>query len=176
VPVFESKRAVERQIGELGLAATILAPAYFMENAFNPWNLHALQAGRFPLPLPADRVLQQVPIEDIAAFAAEALERPCDFAGRRIELASDAVSGAQAAKILGYEFEQLSLDSLPPRLRLLFEWLDREGTSVDIDSLHAAHPEVAWHSFESWAADQEWPAAATSSYTRATRSASAGHE
>ena len=50
VPVFESKRAVEQRIAEVGLTATILAPVYFMENAFNPWNLPGLARGRFPLP------------------------------------------------------------------------------------------------------------------------------
>jgi uncharacterized protein YbjT (DUF2867 family) len=51
VPVFESKRAVEERIAGLGLPAAILAPAYFMENAFNPWNLEALAHGRLSLAL-----------------------------------------------------------------------------------------------------------------------------
>src|SRR5919197_4927180 len=93
VPVFESKRAVEQRIAELGLTATILAPVYFMENAFNPWNLAALARGRLPLPLPADRTLVQVAIGDVAETAVTALERPEEFAGRRIELASDALTG-----------------------------------------------------------------------------------
>jgi uncharacterized protein YbjT (DUF2867 family) len=181
VPVFESKRAVERRIAELGLHAAILAPAYFMENAFNPWNLPALEAGRLALPLPGDRVLQQVAIEDIAAFAVRALERPAEFAGRRLELASDALTGEQAAAALSratdrrYEFQRLALDPFPPPLRLLFEWLERTGTSVEIQTLHREHPDVGWHSFERWAAAQDWPAT-TSSYTRAIRSASAGQE
>ncbi|MCA1703941.1 MAG: NmrA family NAD(P)-binding protein, partial [Actinobacteria bacterium] len=41
VPVFESKGQVERQIRSLGLPYTIIAPVYFMENLFNPWNLPA---------------------------------------------------------------------------------------------------------------------------------------
>jgi uncharacterized protein YbjT (DUF2867 family) len=181
VPVFESKRAVEQRIAELGLAATILAPVYFMENALNPWNLPALEAGRLALPLPGDRALQQVVIEDVAAFAVEALERPAEFVGRRVELASEALTGEQAAAALTratgrhYEFERLPLDSFPPPLRLLFEWLNRTGTDVDIRALHREHPEVGWHSFERWASAQEWPAT-TSSYTRAIRSASAGQE
>jgi hypothetical protein len=34
---------------ELGIAHTILAPVYFMQNAFNPSNAAALAARRFPL-------------------------------------------------------------------------------------------------------------------------------
>ncbi|HKE79913.1 MAG TPA: NmrA family NAD(P)-binding protein, partial [Solirubrobacteraceae bacterium] len=154
VPVFESKRAVEQRIAEVGLTATILAPVYFMENAFNPWNLTALARGGFPLPLPADRTLAQVAIDDVAEAAVSALERPGEFAGRRMELASDALTGAQAAERLSrvtgraYAFERLSLDALAPPLRPLFEWLDEVGfDGVD----------VSGRSFERWAAAQRWP-------------------
>jgi uncharacterized protein YbjT (DUF2867 family) len=154
VPVLESKRAVEQRIAEVGLTATILAPVYFMENAFNPWNLQALARGRFALPLPADRTLAQVAIDDVAAAAVVALERPDEFAGRRTELASDALTGVQAAERLShvtgraYAFERLPLDALPPPLRLLFAWLD----TVGFDGV-----EVSGGSFEQWAAAQRWP-------------------
>jgi uncharacterized protein YbjT (DUF2867 family) len=181
VPVFDSKRAVEERIGQLRLAAAVLAPVYFMENAFNPWNLAALGAGRFPLPLPGDRVLQQVAIEDIAAVAVLVLEQPDRFAGKRIELASDELSGRDAAAALSratsrpFEFEEMARDALASPLRILFDWLDRVGTSVDIAGLRSAYPEIRWHRFEDWAGAQEWPST-TSSYTRAIRSASAGQE
>ena len=83
VPVFESKRAVEQRIAELGLHATILAPAYFMENAFNPWNLPALEAGRLALPLAGDRVLQQVAIEDITALSITSTSAGWEIAASR---------------------------------------------------------------------------------------------
>jgi hypothetical protein len=72
-------------------------PRYFMENAFNPWNLAAPASGRIPLPLPPDRALQQVAIGDVAAVAALVLERREDFAGRRVEIAGDELSGRRAA-------------------------------------------------------------------------------
>jgi uncharacterized protein YbjT (DUF2867 family) len=52
VPVHDGKHAVEERLGALGLRHAILAPVYFMENAFNPWNLAALASGRSP-PAPA---------------------------------------------------------------------------------------------------------------------------
>jgi uncharacterized protein YbjT (DUF2867 family) len=136
------------------LRATILAPVYVMENVFNPWNLPALARGRFPLPLPADRTLAQVAIDDVAEAAVNALERPEQFAGRRIELASDALTGARAAERLSrvtgraYAFERLPLDALAPPLRLLFEWLD----AVGFDGV-----EPRGRSFEQWAPGQRWP-------------------
>jgi uncharacterized protein YbjT (DUF2867 family) len=163
VPVLESKRAVERRIHELGLPATILAPVYFMENAFNPWNLDALGRDRLALALPADRPLQQVAVEDVAAMAALAAEHPGALAGRRIRIASDELTGAQAAEALSrvtgrpFAFEHVPADGLAPPLRALFAFLDEVGFDVDLPALHARYPEVGWHSFERWAADQAWP-------------------
>jgi uncharacterized protein YbjT (DUF2867 family) len=154
VPVFEAKRAVEARIAELGLAAVILAPAYFMENALNPWNLEALADGRFPLALPGDRPLAQVAIDDVAAIAVLAVERFDALAGQRIELASDELTGEQAAERLSratgrsYAFERVPA---PPPLRPLFAWLDEVGFAIDLPALHARYPEVAWRSFEAWA-------------------------
>jgi uncharacterized protein YbjT (DUF2867 family) len=163
VPVFESKRAVEERIGALGLGAAILAPVYLMENALNPWNLDALARGRFPLALPADRMLQQVAIADVAEMAVLAVEQAAAFAGTRLEIASDELTGAQAAERLSratgrrYAFERIAPDALAPPLRALFAWLDREGFAVDLPALRERHPEAGWRSFDGWAADQSWP-------------------
>jgi uncharacterized protein YbjT (DUF2867 family) len=163
VPVFESKRAVEERIGALGLDAAVLAPVYLMENALNPWNLDALARGRFPLALPADRMLQQVAIADVAEMAVLAVEQAAAFAGTRLEVASDELTGAQAAERLSratgrrYAFERITPDALAPQLRALFAWLDREGFAVDLRALRERHPEVGWRSFERWASDQSWP-------------------
>jgi uncharacterized protein YbjT (DUF2867 family) len=154
VPVFEAKRAVEARIAELGLAAVILAPAYFMENALNPWNREALAHGRFPLALPGDREMAQVAIDDVAAMAVLAIERFDALAGQRIELASDELTGEQAAERLSratgrsYAFERVPA---PPPLRPLFAWLDEVGFAIDLPALHARYPEVGWRSFEAWA-------------------------
>ena len=164
LPVFESKLAVEQRIQTLGLAATVLAPVYFMENAFNPWNVPLLQAGKLPVALPPQRPLQQIPVGDVAKFAALAIERPDDFIGRRIELASDELTGSQAAQRLSHvlgrhiDVAQLDQDSLGSGLRALFSWLDQVGHSVDIEGLRTRYPEVGWHGFEDWAAQQDWSA------------------
>jgi uncharacterized protein YbjT (DUF2867 family) len=162
VPVLESKRAVEVRIRELGLPHTILAPVYFMENAFNPWNLGALAAQRFPLPLPPERPLQQLAIEALAAVAALVIERGPD-GDRRIALAGDELTGEEAAAGVAratrrpFTFEHVPLETLPPGMRLLFGWLDREGHAVDISAVRNEFPGVRWQSFEDWASAQPWP-------------------
>jgi uncharacterized protein YbjT (DUF2867 family) len=168
VPIFESKRAVEQRIAALGLPAAVLAPAYFMENAFNPWNLEALARGRFALPLPGDRPLAQVAIADVAAMAALAAERIDQLTGQRIELASDELTGAQAAERLSratdrpFTFERVEA---PPPLRPLFAWLETVGFAIDVAGLRARYPDVGWRSFSTWARSNsaafvlpQWPA------------------
>ena len=162
VPVFESKRAVEQRIRELGIPHTILAPVYFMQNAFNPWNLDALSARTIPLPLPPDRPLQQLAVEDLAAVATAVIERGPIAHEQRIELAGDEISGEQAAAVLSrgtgrrFVFRQVPLEQLPRAMRPLFEWLDRVGHRVDRGLLRERFPEIRWHSFGDWATAREW--------------------
>ena len=33
-----------------------------------------------------------------------------------------------------------------------------EGYQVDIAELRRAYPEIGWHDFATWAAEQDWPA------------------
>ena len=155
--LFRAKFAVEEHIRSLPIRHTILAPVYFMENLFNPWNLSALGAGRFPSPVPIKLPFQQVAIADVVSFAALAIERPHELAGRRIELASDRLTASQAASALSavsgrrLEAEQTSADQLPLGLRALFDWLERDGHGVDMVTLHRRHPDVGWHSYPDWA-------------------------
>jgi uncharacterized protein YbjT (DUF2867 family) len=119
--VLDSKRAVERRIRELRLPATVIAPVYLLENLFNPWNLAAIRAGVLPTPVPPALRLQQVATSDILALSVLAIEHPDIFAGERIEVASDAPTGEEAASalsaLLGRDFaaRQLARRGPPPR-------------------------------------------------------------
>lgn len=158
--LFQAKFRVEEHIRSLAIAHTILAPVYFMENLFNPWNTPALTSGTFPSPIPVDTPLQQVAVADLAAFAVLVIERPGEFAGRRITLASDELSATQAAaalsKVIGRELkaEQVTAEELAPGLRALFSWLEHTGHDVDIAELRRRYPEVGWHSYASWLRSQ----------------------
>jgi uncharacterized protein YbjT (DUF2867 family) len=160
IPLFRVKHEVEQHIRALPLASTILAPVYFMENLFNPWNLASLREGTFPSPIPVDVALQQVAIADVASLAALAIERPETFAGQRIKVASDQVSAVQAADTLSrvtsrtFDPEQIAAGELGPGLRMLFAWLAHSVHDVDIRALHGRYPEVGWHSYEAWLGTQ----------------------
>src|SRR5215472_2074658 len=162
VAVLDAKGAVERRIAELGLPATVIAPVYLMENLVNPWNLAALRAGILPTPLPPALRLQQVATSDVLALAVLAIEQPdaVKGGGERIEVASDAPTGAEAAsaltRLLGREFtaRQLPRADLPRGLTALFAWLDHDPSRVDVGALRDRFPDIIWHSFGDWASQQ----------------------
>ncbi|WP_437283622.1 NmrA family NAD(P)-binding protein [Sorangium sp. So ce375] len=160
IPYFEGKAAVERQITALGVPCTILAPVYLMENLLAPAALHGLRRGVYAAPLPPGCPLQQIAADDVGRFAALVLERRCDFLGRRIELASDELTGADAvsalSRVAGREIRYAEVPLAEVRARseelaAMFRWLARGGYGVDLGALHAAYPEVGWRRFEGWA-------------------------
>ncbi len=167
IPHFESKYKVEQHVKTLGIPYTIIAPVFFMENLTGPWWLPALQGGKLPMALPATRKLQQVALDDIAAFAALVLEQREQFFGKRVDLASDEISGSQAAEILSrvsgrkIEYVELPLAQLQATnedFARMFDWFNRVGYSADIPGLRRSYPEVGWHTFEAWAKTQNWGA------------------
>jgi uncharacterized protein YbjT (DUF2867 family) len=168
IPHFDSKRKVEEHIEGLGVPYTTVAPVYFMENLLAPWTLPQLKEGRFPMALPSSRPLQQVAISDIAAFTAVVLENREEFVDRRVDIASDELSGERVAEVLtrvtGREIHYVELPLGQVRQAMgedgagMFEWFDQVGYSADIDALRREHPEVGWHTFEEWANEQDWNA------------------
>jgi uncharacterized protein YbjT (DUF2867 family) len=137
-----------------------------MENLFNPWNLAALAAGVLPSPVDVDRPVQQVAIANVARFVALVLEDPGEFVGKRIEIASDELTTADAALTLSrvtgrrVAAQHVERESLSDGLVRLFDWLERVGDHVDVVALRAHHPAVGWLSFERWAERQDWRALA----------------
>src|SRR5215831_16474480 len=161
IDVLDAKRAVEQRMRELRLPATMIAPVYLMENLFNPWNLAAIGSGVLPTPVPPALRLQQVATADVLALSVLAIEHPDGLAGERIEVASDAPTGEEAASVMSallgrsLTARRLAGPGLPPALAALFAWLERDPSPVDIGALHGRFPGIAWHGFGAWAKDQQ---------------------
>jgi uncharacterized protein YbjT (DUF2867 family) len=162
VPMLDSKRRVEEHLAGLPVPHAVIAPVYFMDNLDYPWNRTVLKAGQWPIPLPPDRPVQLIPAIDMARFAALVIEQPADFAGRRIELASDEVTGPEAADILSESLNRQiayaptvpgQLESMAP----FFRWLAEVGFHADIRQLQMRYPEIGWQSLRQWAAARDWP-------------------
>jgi uncharacterized protein YbjT (DUF2867 family) len=166
VPHFDSKYEVEKHIAEIGVRATVLAPAYFMENLY--FGKAQLAKGIYAAPLPPTRQLAQVAVADIGAVAVRVLEESGRFAGKRFDLGSDELTGNDVVAILSrvtgrpFTYFQVPLDVIRQRMGeeavTMYEWFDRVGYTVDRAGLCREFPDVDFHDFESWAKAQDWSA------------------
>lgn len=165
VPHFDSKQRVEDHLKESGVPYTIIAPAYFFDNALSPFSLPGLQDGAFALAMPADRSLQGVSVKNIGELAALAFEIPDRFFGKRINLAGDdlngsgyaeAISSASGRSIGYFEVPMEQIREMSEDWALMYEWFISTGYSADIEGLKSEYPEVAWESFSEWAGRQDW--------------------
>jgi len=165
IPHFDSKFAVEEHLRRSGLPYAVSAPTAFMENFLAPLQLSSLRQGKFAMGTSPDRRLQMVALDDLSAFVTHILENPSRFGGKRIDVASDALSEADAARIISelsgrkIEYQQIPLDvvrSQNASYAKMFEWLERVGYTADIDRLRRDFPYVGWQRFHEWAARQDW--------------------
>jgi uncharacterized protein YbjT (DUF2867 family) len=156
IPHFESKYKIEQHIENLGIPYTIIGPTFFMENLLGP----GLEQGQLALPLSPSTILQQSALENIAEFSSLVLEHHKPFLGKRINIASDEVTGEQAANILsnvlGYKIKYVPIPleqvyQANEDMARMYEWYGRVGTSIDITNLHNEYPKVNWLTFEDWA-------------------------
>ncbi|WCN79019.1 NmrA/HSCARG family protein [Micromonospora sp. LH3U1] len=161
----DSKQLVEAYLRDQEVRATVLGPVYFMENVLNV-GFSRLTDGVLANPLSAGKPLDQVTVRDIAGLAVHAIEHPDRFAGERIDIASDRVTGAEAARILsdvlGREipYQQMPLGQVRQwagdEIADMFQRFEVNTDFVDIDELRARYPEVAWHSYAEWARTVDW--------------------
>lgn len=165
IPHFDSKFEVEKRLAASGLAYTIVAPVYFMDNALAVWGLPALKEGKLAMALPGDKALQQISVKNIGEFAAAMIERREAVFCRRFDIAGDELTGTHAAAIIAKAAgREIRYEGFPPDflraqsedLALMFEWFERTGYSADIKALRRDFPEVAWQSLEDWAGEQDW--------------------
>lgn len=151
VPHIESKTRIEEHIRALGLPATILRPASFMDN-FASFNRPALAGGEIVVSLalrPQTR-LPLVATRDIGVLAALAFGDPGRYLGRVIQAAGDILTGPQIAEVFARacgrpaRFQQLPIGQLrafDPEVARMFEWMDRRETGeADLAALRAGHP------------------------------------
>ncbi|MFE0043942.1 NmrA/HSCARG family protein [Streptomyces albireticuli] len=175
IPHYESKRLVERHLRAAGVPWTVIAPAAFMDNYAGGWTLDGLRDGTFAWPMPAGLPLTLIPAADIGAFAALVLLRREEFAGQRLDIASDARTPGQIAETLTAALgrpvvhQEVPLDQVrrwSADLAAMFAYFTTHGLDVDVAGLRRDFPEVGWHSFADWAAAQDWDALSASAPAR----------
>jgi len=169
IPHFDSKLEVEKEVRRSGVPFTIIAPVFFMENFLADYMAAGLAQGSISIAVPATRRLQQIAVADIAQFTALVIERRGSFLGKRIDIASDELTLATTAAILSavsgrhIEYTALPIDSVRQwneNLARMYDWFDRVGFDADVVGLRSLYPEVDWHRFSTWSAEQDWSAIA----------------
>jgi uncharacterized protein YbjT (DUF2867 family) len=165
IPHFDSKFAVEHHLRSSGTPFAIVGPVAFMENVISPFSLPGLRQGGLGFGMPPDKPLQMIALDDLGAFDTHILENSSKFQGQRIEIASDQLTGIQEAEILSkrighpIQYRPIPLEAIRQRsedMARMSEWMSRHGYAVDIEKLRRDYPNVGWHRFDEWAADQDW--------------------
>jgi uncharacterized protein YbjT (DUF2867 family) len=163
---WESKWEIEKHIRKLGLPATMLRPAAFMENYYIDQVEIGILKGKLMDPIRRNKPYQTIATADIGAFAALAFERPKEFIGLELEVAGSELTNPETAetfsRVLGrpVRFQQLPM----PLVRLvlgkefyqMFRWFNREGFTADIKELRHRYPEVQLHTLEEWLRSEGW--------------------
>jgi len=163
---WETKWEVEIHIRKLGLPATMLRPAAFMENYYVDAVEIGILKGRLADPIRAEKPYQTIAVDNIGAFGALAFERPKDFIGLELEIAGSELTNVQAAEIFSRVLgKRVKFQKLPlPLVRLvlgkefyqMFRWFNDSGFKADIPALKRRFPEVHLLSLEEWLREEGW--------------------
>jgi uncharacterized protein YbjT (DUF2867 family) len=163
---FESKWEIENYIRKLGLPATMLRPAAFMENYYIDQVEVGILKGKLMDPIRADKPYQTIATDDIGAFAALAFERPGDFIGLELEIAGSELTNPEAAQVFSRVLgKPVKFQRLPmPMVRLvlgkefyqMFRWFNNAGFKANIPELRRKYPEVHLQTLEEWLRNEGW--------------------
>lgn len=167
IPHIESKGRIEERLRALNVPATILRPAYFMDN-FATFTRPALDAGELTLRLAlrSQTRLAMIATRDIGALAAISFDQPGQFLSRHLEIAGDNLSGPEIARAFGEvsglpaRFEQMPIGQLrafDEEVARMFEWMDHRPAVVPgLTALRKIHPGLM--TLATWLRDTDWKA------------------
>lgn len=162
VPHFESKWIIEEYIRGLGLPATILRPAFFMDNV-NRSRQEILTEGVIRAGMRPDRKLQMIAVDDIGAFVTMAFNRPQEFIGRALEIAGDELTYTEMASVLSrvmsrpIRYVEIPTDVMQQASEdnaKMSAWFNDHGYRADISSLRMLRPDML--TFEAWLYKNGW--------------------
>ncbi|MBO0781084.1 MAG: NmrA/HSCARG family protein [Ktedonobacteraceae bacterium] len=150
-----SKWEIEQLIGALGLPATILRPAWYMDNMIGP--RFGVPHGQLSTAIKPDVVVPLIAVDDIGAFVALAFDRPDEYLGKTIEIAGDALTMPQIAaaisRVLGRSipYVQISIETVRQQnadVALVYDFVNEGSLQVDISALRHLHPGLL--DFDTW--------------------------
>lgn len=164
---YDAKFELETDLvdGDFSFDWTIVAPAVFMQILRAPHALQGLRSGVLTMAIPAEHVQTWIDVRDIGSFVALMVSDPAPWVGKRVDLASQKVSGTDVARLVSaaaareIKYQQIPLKTIAQfnsDIAEMYEWFGRVGMSVDVEALHARTPGVHWTTFEEWANREDW--------------------
>jgi uncharacterized protein YbjT (DUF2867 family) len=165
IPHFDNKWRVEETVRSLGFPSyAIIRPAFFMENFAAPWFKPGVDSGKLMVGIEPTTVLQMIAVRDIGKYGLWVFEKHEELNGREIDIAGDALTMPEAAKIISkaagrtVEFVQTPIEEVrkfSDDFAAMLEWFDRVGYNADIER-NAIESGVRPTSFAEWAHTAVW--------------------
>jgi uncharacterized protein YbjT (DUF2867 family) len=156
VAAFESKRAVEGYIERIGIPATVLRPASFMDNYADP--AFGVHTGKLATGFAPDVAEQMIAVEDIGRFVALAFADPRRYLEATVAIAGDELTPPQTAQALSQAvgrdipYLQIPVEMIRQQSADLADAVDflsrNGGYGADIAAARARHPELM--TFQEW--------------------------
>ncbi len=165
IPHFDNKWRIEETVRSLGFPSyTIIRPVFFMENFLSPWFKPGLDQGKLVMALKSTTVLQMIAVADIGKYGAWAFENYRRLNGRALDIAGDARTMPETARIIGQaagrkiEFVQAPIEEVRESsadYAAMLEWFDAVGYNVDIEAL-VKETGIRPLTLPEWAAGADW--------------------
>ena len=145
IPHFESKWRIEETVRSLGFPShAVLRPVFFMDNFLMPWSKPGIDSGKLVMGIKPQTVLQMIAVEDIGKYARWVFDNPQKLNGRAIDIAGDARTMPDTARIIGeaagkpVEFVPIPIEEVRKAstdYAMMLEWFDRVGYNADIPGI-----------------------------------------
>jgi len=165
IPHFDNKWRVEEAVRSLDFPShTIIRPVFFMENFLSPWFKPGIDEGKLMVGIKPDTVLQMIAVEDIGKFDAWAFEKHEQLNGRAIDIAGDACTMPEVAKIIGsacgkkVEFVQTPIEEVRKAsedFAIMLEWFDAVGYNANINAV-SQESGIRPTTLAEWASKVDW--------------------
>ena len=165
IPHFDNKWRVEEVVRSLGFPSqVVLRPVFFMENFFLDSFKPGILGGKLMMAVKPQTVLQMIAVADIGKYGRWAFDNHQKLNGRAIDIAGDARTLPDTARIIGQamgktvEFVQLPIEEVRKfsmDYALMLEWFDRVGYDVDIPAT-SRESGVAPTTLPEWARRVSW--------------------
>jgi uncharacterized protein YbjT (DUF2867 family) len=156
----------------------VIRPVFFMENLLSPWFKPSLDGGVLAFGMQPETSLQMIAVEDIGKYGLQAFEKHESLSGRAIDIAGDAMTAPEKARVLSdvtgreIRYHQVPIEDIrkgSEDYALMLEWFDRVGYNADIEG-NVREFGIRPTKFRDWAARQDWSVAAGAASGAAARS------